>query len=109
MIDVDCPNCGYHLGSLDVKPLEAGSVKENTYPQGLEGKGSPGPVSVMQLSERILKTEGSVEASVAKQPWREAVTKADVKDIKRLYPRATQWRESGIRSGSTLRSLTSWE
>ena len=51
MIDVDCPSCGYYLGSLAVKPLQIESVKEATYPQDLDGKGLPGPVSVMQLSE----------------------------------------------------------
>jgi hypothetical protein len=65
MIDVDCPNCGYHLGSLAVKPTQIESVKEATYPQDLDSKGLPGPVSVMQLSEDAFKTKGSVEASVA--------------------------------------------
>jgi hypothetical protein len=85
MIDVDCPNCGCHCGSLAVKPSQIESVKEATYPQDLDGKGLPGPVSVMQLSEDAFKTKGSVEARVAKWPWREKVTKADVKEIKRLY------------------------
>jgi hypothetical protein len=75
MIDVDCPNCGCHLGSLAVKPAQIESVKEATYPQDLYGKGLPGPVLVMQLSEDAFKTKGSVEASVAKEPWRETVTK----------------------------------
>jgi hypothetical protein len=38
----------------------------------------------MQLSEDAFKTKGSVEASVAKEPWRETVTKAYMKEIKRL-------------------------
>lgn len=85
MIDVDCPNCRCHLGSLAVKPSQIDSVKDATYPQDLYGKGLPGPVSVMQLSDDAFKTKGFGEVSVAKEPWRETVKKADVKEIKWLY------------------------
>ena len=76
------------------KTVGDGACQRGTCTQILEGSGSPGPVSVMQFSGETFKTGGSVEASFAKQPLSNTITKADVKEIRRLYEKGYSSRVS---------------
>jgi hypothetical protein len=85
MIHVECPQCGYHLGSLDVKPSEAEYVKPEQEgadfiapPRGTLDHTTPALPTVDKSTDEI-------EASVAKQRLSEPLTLKDRNNIRRLY------------------------
>jgi hypothetical protein len=82
MTDFECPNCGHHLGSLDVKPSEWESDKD-TRTDGVNGGAPLGPNDPARYS--FSAPDKGNEGGGAKQRLSSGLTRADVAEIRRLY------------------------
>src|SRR5688572_8154588 len=76
------PNCGRHLGSLDVKPSVMESVKE-TRTEGANGGPTLEPNYPARYS--FSAPDKSNERGDAKQRFSNGLTRADVTEVRRLY------------------------